>query len=117
MIHNFCRLLALLLGTTCCVAQQAGSITGGFVGTDAGDMGPPSFRASGVQGSTAPSGYSAGASAEAPPIVVPGSGTREDCTPIPIPHVSTVRLAQRLSFAADKETGHLSYCHVLLNNY
>ena len=104
MIHKVLWLLALHL-----VATQAGSNTGGFVGDDAGKTGPPSFRASGVQGSTAPSGYSAGASAEPAAFVVSDQKPREECTRTPAAHVSSVRLAQMFSFAAEK--GKRFHCH------
>jgi Flp pilus assembly protein TadD len=62
----------------------------GFVGNDDSETNRPSFRTSGVEGTTAPSGYSAGASAEDAALVAAGVSKLEDVGLSLIPPFETI---------------------------
>ena len=64
---------------------------GGFMDKNSSLSSPPSFRTAGVEGTTAPSGYSAGASAEDAALVMTGVSRLEDGGLSLIPPAETVR--------------------------
>ena len=59
----------------------ANPANGGFMGDDGGGTNRPSFRASGIEGATAPSGYSAAASADDAAVVMARVNSLEDAGP------------------------------------
>jgi tetratricopeptide (TPR) repeat protein len=64
---------------------------GGFMDKNSSLSSPPSFRTAGVEGTTAPSGYSAGASAEDAAVVMAGVSRLEDGGLSLIPPTETIR--------------------------
>ena len=70
--------------------SQSSSTTLGFTGQSSSQSSPPSFRAAGIEDSTAPSGYSAGANAEHSALVMDRVSRLEDSSLSLTPPVETI---------------------------